>query len=235
MKAAAFSLVFTIALVVTAHADLTIVQRTEGAGPTADMTLKVKGDMSRLEVTPELSMIFNGKTGETIQLMKDQKTVVRISAEKMKAAAEMVSKFNGQPSPGATAKLSPTGKKETINGYATEEYISETGMSKASYWIAPKFPDGAAILKQLRAMKSGILDSSNSGVPDYTELPGVPIRTVLTMGGNRYTTTILSVKQEPLSDTEFVVPKDFQEVKAPEISQSPSIDNRSTPSVSPAP
>src|SRR5207253_10309834 len=60
--------------------------------------------------------------------------------------------YGRQPSP---RKLTPTGKKETINGYETEEFVYETPQFKASFWVATKYPDAADILKQMQAPVSG--------------------------------------------------------------------------------
>ena len=218
MKIAPVSALFAILAVVSARADLTIVQKVEGMGPASEMTIKIKGDKARIDATPQLTTIVDGKTGEVINLLKDQKTIVRMSAEKMKAAADMISKYAGKNEKSGKPKLTATGKKETINGYETEEYICDTPFGKATYWIAPKYPDGVAILKQLQSLKSEIWNPTNSNMPDYRDFPGFPIKTIMDMGGSLTTSTVVSVKQETLSDADFAVPKDFKEIKAPEVS-----------------
>ena len=200
-----------------AGADVTIVQRVEGVGPTADMTIKIKGDKARIDATPQLTTIIDGKTGEMTTLMHDQKTLIRVSAAELKAAAEMFNQDDGKNADGAKPKLTSTGKKETINGYETEEYVCETPLFKASYWVAPKYPDGPAILKQLQSLKSEMWNPASANMPDYRDFPGLPIRTVVTMGSNQVTSTLTSVKQGLLSDAEFSVPKDFQKKKASDI------------------
>ena len=211
-------LILSLLLIMSARSDLTIVQKVEGVGPAADMTIKIKGDKARIDATPQMTTIIDGKTGEMANLMKDKKRVVRISANKMKAAADMISKFSEKNKSSEKPKLSPTGKKETINGYETEEYVCDTPMFKANYWIAPKYPDGAAILKQLQSLKSEMWNPTNANLPDYRDFPGLPIKTVISTGGNQLiTSTLTSIKQDPLSDAEFSVPKDFREMKVPEI------------------
>ncbi len=219
MKSARLSVVICLSLLVSARADLTIVQKVEGiaAAPGGEITIKIKGDKARIDATPQISTIIDGQTGEMITLMKEQKMVVRISAEKMKAAADMINKFTAKKAaPGATTPK-PTGKKQTINGYEAEEYVSETPTFKATYWIAPSFPNGAAILKQLQAIKSEIWNSTNTSMPDYHDFPGLPIKTVVMMGPKEITTTLVSVKMDPLSDEDFAVPQDFQEMKMPDL------------------
>ncbi len=225
-----------VCLVITARADLTIVQKVEGAGPVADMTIKIKGDKARIDATPQISTIIDGKTGEMINLMNDQKAAVRVSAEKMKAAAEMVSKFTdkNKNKSAEKPKLAATGKKETVNGYETEEYVYEAPDLKATYWIASKYPDGAAILKELQSLKSEAWTASNANMPDYRDFPGLPIKTVISVGGNQITSTITSVKKDPVNDTEFSIPKDFQEIKTPEIGNLPE-GNAKKPSAEASP
>jgi uncharacterized protein DUF4412 len=235
MKTAGFSALLVITAFVSARADLTIVQKVEGAGPPAEMTIKIRGDKARIDATPQLTTIVDGKTGEVINLMKDQKTIVRMSAEKMKAAADMISKYTNKNETTGKPKLAGTGKKETINGYEAEEYVCDTSFGKATYWIAPEFPDGAAILKQLQSLKSEIWNPTNSNMPDYRDFPGLPIKTIMDMGGTVVTSTVISVKQGPLSDADFAVPKDFKEVKVPEMSSLLEKNEEAPATTSPAP
>src|ERR1019366_603874 len=198
----------------SARADLTIVQKVEGVGPVSEVTMKIKGDKARVDVNPKMTAIIDGKTGEMINLMHDQKVVMRMSAEKMKAAMEMARQFSGKDEKketGEKPKFASSGKKEVINGYDTPQF-------KASYWIASKYPDGAAILKQLQSVNPAIWRTSNTQMPDYRDFPGLPIKTVISSGGNQITTTLASVKQDRLSDDVFAVPKDYQEMKLPDMS-----------------
>ncbi len=234
MKLAPFSILLSFCLVCHAEADLTIVQRADGAGRGGgEVTIRIKGDLARVDVTPQISTIVDGRTGEVLTLMKDQKAVVRISAKKMKAAAEMISKFSDQKKTEAgPARLQPTGRKETINGYEAEEYTIDTPMFKAAYWLAPKYPDGAAILRQLQAVKSDIWNSANGNVPNYRDFPALPVKTVIELGKATLTTTLVSVSQSPLNDADFAIPKDFREVDSPALSNAPPTD-KTAPSSSP--
>src|SRR2546423_15480041 len=100
MKALAFSLTLIAALCLPARADFTIVQKVEGKEKEGkrkanEITLKVKGDKIRMEAAPQITMIVDGKTGDTITLMNAQKRIVRISGDKAKAIAEMAAKYGG--------------------------------------------------------------------------------------------------------------------------------------------
>jgi len=224
MKRAALSLVLSTCSLLPLRADLTIVQKVEGTGQAGEMTIKIKGDKARIDAAPQMTTIIDGKTGEMTNLMNDQKKIIRISADKMKAAAEMIGKFNGKSQNAEKPKLTPTGKKETINGYEADEYVYEMPSFKATYWIAPNYPDAAFILKELQSLNSAAWKPQNMGMPDYRDFPGLPIKTIVSVGGNQITTTLTSVKHDPLNDAEFAVPKDFQEVKLPEMRMAPEPD-----------
>jgi hypothetical protein len=217
MKLAAFAFTFGICLILSARADVTLVQKVEGTGQGNEITIKIKGDKARIDASPKLTTVIDSKTGEIVNLMNDRKAVMRISAEKMKAAAEMIGKFNANSGPAAKGKLTSTGKKETVAGYETEEYVYESSNFKANYWIAPNYPDGAAILKQLQSLNSDAWQTSNLRLPDYRDFPGLPIKTVVSSGGSAVTTTLVSVKQDPIDDAEFSIPKDFKEIKVPDM------------------
>ena len=224
MKAFALSLTVIVAFAVTASADFTIVQKVEGKGGAHEITLKVKGDRIRMEATPQMTMLVDGRTGDVVTLMNAQKKIVRISGDKAKAIAEMAAKYGG----GTTEKpkLVATGKKMTVLGYEAEEYVAETKAFKAHYWIAPSFPNSVAIVKQLQTIIPAAWNDLAKGMIDYRDLPGLPLRTQVTVGDDEIVSTVVAVKVDALSDAEFLPPKDFQEVKIP---------NVETPGNNPAP
>jgi hypothetical protein len=230
---AALYSVITLALLVGARADLTIVQKVEGPGQNGEITVKIKGDKERMDAPSQPTRIIDGKTGEMTDLLNEKKSFIRISAQQMKAAAETINKFDDgkQPSP---PKLTPTGKKETINGYVTEEFVYETPQFKASFWVATKYPDSADILKQMQAPVSGAWKPSNMGMPDYTDFAGLPLKTVISVGDNQVATTIMSIKKDSISAAEFDIPKDFQELKKPLDAAPPPVESpMSSPAATP--
>lgn len=212
------------ALLATARADVTIVQQVEGAGPVAQVTMKIKGDKARIEATPQVTSIFDGKTGEVLSILNQQKMVMRMSAAQAKAAAAAVGaagpagKAGAQPPAAGKLKVTPTGKKETINGFEAEEFVADGANYKASYWIARSYPQGDAIVKQLQAITPEAFSGGSMATPDFRDFPGLPIRTNMTIGDMKVVSTITSVKLDPLPDTEFTVPAGFQEMKMPDMS-----------------
>lgn len=220
MKIPGLCLVLTAALSLTTRADFTIVQKIEGSGAVSQITIKLKGDKARIEVTPQVTTIIENKNGDVLNLMNREKKYLRISADKSKAIAEMTTKYAGktQASP-ETTKLIATGRKEMINGYEADEYVREAPSFKASYWIAAKLPDSAAILKQLQAITPSAWNDVAKGLLDYRDFPGLPLRTKVRTNGKEITSTIISIKPDLLSDEEFFPPKDFTEMTIPSVQE----------------
>ena len=221
MKLIVLAIIVGTVLLSGARADLTIVQKIEGAGQTGEVTIKIKGDKERIDSPSQPTRIIDGSTGEMVSLVNDKKTVVRISAAQMKAAAETIGKYNAEAPNTEKPKLSPTGKKDTISGYDTDEYVYQTPQFKAAFWLALSYPAAVSILKQMQTPVSKSWKPSNLGMPDYRDFPGVPLKTVISVGGTEVSTTVTSIKEAPLSDSEFAIPKDYQELKPPAMSTAP--------------
>lgn len=211
-----------------ARADLTIVQKVEGSHDTNDVVLKVKGDRARVEVNPEITTILNGKTGEIVTLMNDQKKVMRISGERAQAMAQMASAASE-----SAADLTPkaTGKKKTIDGYETEEYVTDSPHVHASYWVARNYPNYQSILQQMLVLQKGAFAAMHRGMPDYSKLPGLPLQTEIKAGDKgTVTSTLVSVKFDPVPDSDFDVPSDYTEMKMPDF-----LNGEKHPSAQPEP
>lgn len=219
MKQTAFVLVLYAVSLVSARADLIITQKVEGVSGVGEMTIKIKGDKARIDATPQITTIIDNKTGEMSTLMNEKKQVLHISGDKAKAMADMARKFGGAEKGANKPKLVATGKKEVINGYEAEEYKVDGGMFAATYWISTKYPNGAAILKDLQKLKPSTWDITKKGMPDYSDFPGLPVRmTVSVPGQGEVTNTITSIKQDPIPGDQFAIPKDFSEIQIPNFS-----------------
>ena len=68
---------------------------------------------------------------------------------------------------------------------------------------------------------------------DYRDFPGLPLRTIVKTSGKEIISTVTSIKQDPLSEAEFSVPKDFQELKVPNLQEMLSEKPSVTPSTKP--
>ncbi len=197
-----------------AQADLTIVQKAEGAGPFSNMTIKIKGTKVRMEAPPQPTAIIDSASGDILYLKNDTREVVRISGAQTKALAGVL---EAATSPAPRPKLTATGRTETIDGHETAEYTYESPSFKATYWIAKDFPNAREIIRQLSSATPGNVPQGALGIPDFRDFPGLPLRTKVKMGAQEMTTTIVSVSQEPLDETEFTVPANYKEMKMPDI------------------
>jgi hypothetical protein len=190
VKVSTLGFLITASLLLGARADLTVAQKIEGADSVTDVTFKIKGDKVRIETPGGATTIIDKKTGD-ILLLSTNKVFKRIPGTKPKEIEK--------------SKLAPTGRKESILGHETDEFVFETPSGKSSFWIALKYPEAAAITRQLQPI-------SPDGGPNYRDLPGVPIRIHRkTSGGKEVTITVTSIKQDPLSDADYLPPKDFVE------------------------
>lgn len=231
------ALCLLLACSVAARADLTIIQHVDMAGTPGDMVVKIKGDKLRMDPAPQISMITDNKTGETVTLMHQEKKAMRMSGEKMKAAAEMVSKFaNSSPNP-QEGKLVPTGRKETVNGMQTDIYTAETAVGKATYYIATNYPDAAAILAEMKSAQPSALAKAGASFPDFRDLPGVPVKIEMDTQGKHMVMTLTAIKRDPIPDSDFAVPADYAEVKMPDLfgGKMGNVPSSATPRVPGAP
>ena len=233
MRTALYSLVVCAFSILPLRADLTIVYSTtveparQAQKPDAtpstvaaveNMTIKVKGNKARIDAPSQI---------------------------KMRAIADMVDKFSKNKAGSQKPRLTPTGQKEVINGYDTDQYTYDGPDFKATYWIAPNYPNGAAVLAQLQSIKSEFWDAANTKMPDFRDFPGLPIQMRIIVGKQNaagghdpsasghpteITSTITGVSLNSIADSEFTVPADFKETKLPDI-----FNKNAAPSVSPNP
>ena len=201
-----------------AHADLVIVQKVESPLQSGNMTIKVKDGKARADIAQQVSTITDGASGETITLMHGQKSYMRMSAERSKALLQQLQKLQGaQPGAAATPpKLTPTGRKEKIDKYDCEVFTWSTGPANVTYWIARDFPNFAQVNAALEKTQNAGINAVGKGMlPNSADFPGMPVKTEMSVNGQKITTTVVSVTEEPVAATEFDVPKDYKEIAAP--------------------
>jgi len=196
-----------------ARADLTLTQQME-TGQSSEKALihtKIKDGKIRTDVGREMSAIIDSRTGDTTSLLHVQKAVVKLSGADIKAAQAAATKDAATPE-----APTPTGRKETISGFECEEYVSTFNGQKIEVWLAKNVPDLDEIYSQLSALKS-------SGGPESQwfsdpEFKGIPVRTVAEVpGGGAAVITLVSISRDPLPDSDFDIPNDYQELKMPTI------------------
>jgi hypothetical protein len=210
-------LLLGILFTATLHADTVLVQKVEAAGRSSEMTVKIKGTKIRSDISPEISTLTDTASGATTTLMHPQKAYMEISAA---ATRQLLDKVPPQAAPEPV--LEPTGKHETVNGYDTEIYTVETGALKTRYWIAKDYPDEKKLLALFKELQNtGLGTMARQMAPQPTEFPGVPLKTELQSSrSQKVTVTLLSVEEEPLPDSDFVVPPDYKALPTPDFGPS---------------
>ena len=195
------------------RADLIIVQHVDGSGQSGDQTIKIKGDKARTDLSPQISMITNGATGDLVTLMHAPKTFLKVTAAQTKAMMEQLKKL--APSVEGP-KLVPTGKKEKVGNYDCEIFTASFGGISVTYWIAKDFPNYQAVLEQMAKLQAGSISAMGKGVmPELKDFPGMQIKTELDLGGKKVSTVLLSAKEENVDPASFEIPKDYKEASAP--------------------
>lgn len=200
------------------HADLVIVQKVEGGAQNADQTIKIKGDKSRTDLTPAVSMLTNGATGEMITLMHTGRQYLKVSAEQTKSMMEQLQKFRGSE----PAKLQATGKKEKVGDYDCEIFTAGLGALTATYWVAKDFPNYQNVLAQLDKFQSGTISAMGKGLlPEIKDFPGMTMKTEVVLNGKKVTTTVISVKEDTVDPKVLDIPAGYKEITSPELNFQP--------------
>jgi Domain of unknown function (DUF4412) len=199
------------------RADLVITQRVEGSMQSGTITIKIKGDKSRADIAPQLSTITDGATGDVVTLMHPQKTFMKIPADRSRALLEQMQKQQAAVQPNAAPpKLTPAGKKEKVENYDCELFKWDASGLSATYWIAKDYPKFADILAAMdKIQNSGLAVLARSMTPKPGDFPGMPVKTELTIAGQKVTTTLVSVTDENLDAALFAVPGDYKEAPTP--------------------
>jgi hypothetical protein len=218
MKKALSSLLTFFAFAAILHADLVLVQKVEGGIQSGNMTIRIQGDKVRTDMTPQISTISDATSGNVLTLMHPQKSYMRISGEQSRALMEQMQKFAGKAkAPGAEpAKLVPTGKQEKVEKQDTEIYTWNSEGLTVTYWVAKDFPNFEKVKEALTTLEKTGLGAMGKGLaPSSSELPGMPVKTEMTVAGQKVTSTLVSVKEEKINPTIFEAPSDYKEMASP--------------------
>jgi len=217
VAAVAFLLVFPA----ISRADMVIIQNVEGAGQSGPMTIKIKGDKTRADVSPQMSSITDTATGDSVMLMHFSKNYMKLSAQKTKALMEKMKQM--RPAADAAKKeeesfTAPkaTGKKQRIGEYDTEEYLSQIGSTNFHFWVAKDFPNGAALQQQMsKYQEKGLSQVLKGKSVSLKDLPGIAVKTEIEFSGQKISYTLVSIKEEDVNPKEFDIPAGYQEMAMP--------------------
>jgi len=223
------------------RADLIVKQKVENSGQTQEVTLKLKDTRCRVEATDQTSAIIDSATGATTILLHPQKAYMKITGDQLRAQAEALKNLlASQGGNAAQTEFKPTGKTETINGYETEEYTASVNGIQTTVAVAKNFPNYREIVKALFNVQSGPgMEAFRSLSIPPEKYPGMPIRTVVEVLGQRITTTVDSIQETNLADSDFAIPADYKEINPvslqnPTPLQSPASPQNPAPPQNPA-
>lgn len=181
---------------------------TEASGEKQPLTMKVCANGMRIEQ----------KSGAVVMVPAKHQMLMIDDGQKMVMVMEMTAGEKNSDSSGAPVKITKTGKKETINGFACEQFLAadDTGHS-SELWISQNGPDMSAFVDLGKNMQ-GVLGSDPNTSMKWLqsamatkELSYFPIRTVT--DGSK--TTLISFKNDSLSAEEFAAPPGYQTMTMP--------------------
>jgi hypothetical protein len=189
------------------------VQDVDAMGQKMTMTLKAKGNLIRMDINPQMSMVIDSASGEMKTLMHDQKMVMSMNMETMKSMMPAAAKGGTATKP----TIKALGNKEKINGYDTEEYLVTQGDVVSHLWIAKDYPHFEAFIKAMDSMRQGPIGQMSPQLQmDMSALPGMPLRSVVEMNGKPAgTSTIKSVEEKDLDAADFTIPADYKPLAMP--------------------
>ena len=208
------AVIASFALALVARGDYVINEELENAGQVQQVTLKVKEAKVRVDVAGQTTAIIDSNTGETTLLIHPQKAFLKISREQLQEQARALKEVLGNraENPG-NIELKPSGRRETINGFDTEEYTTNINGVQTSICIAKQFPNYQKIVEALYQVQSGPATDllRNMSIPPE-KYPGLPVRTTQSVMGQKIVVTLDSVQETPVPDAEFTIPPDYKEL-----------------------
>ena len=195
-----------------ARADLVTQQQIVTPNYNGVAAIKIKGTKIRMDMyagQPQaLSTITDLNTGETINLMHDQKLYLKSPGQPMKQA-----KTSGTASRAPVPR--PTGKTQKVGDYDTELYTwSNSRGITGTVWVAKIYPDYARIRADY-AVLDKTAGADTDMTPALSALPGMVVRSQVTGGGQTITLALISAQEGPLDASLFGIPRDYKEVPRP--------------------
>jgi hypothetical protein len=196
-------------------ADFVVKETVQNLGRNQDVTIKLKGNHCRIDANPETTALLDTQSGVTTILLHQTKMFLSVKADELGAEGNALKKLLSQQTGSEeTVDFQPTGKKEQINGYDTDEFVGKIAGLPVRVQVAKDFPNYQALLSALYAAQNapGLnLFRALSIPPD--KYPGMPIRTTIEVLGQPVVTTVDYVQQSTLSESEFAIPEGYVELK----------------------
>ncbi len=208
-KIALFSSLLLAAVI--ARADVVIEQKVESPFLTGPMTIKIKGDLMKIDSPMPGGA---GNVTSIVDLNKNQATTL-MHAQKMAMTMDLSTvKKQAADLSNKTEKPKPTGAKEKVGDWNTEVYEVNVGGMAMKLWSTKDFPNTAAIKDQMSKLAKGAVAGMD---PSQFEVPGIVVKTEMGTAQGKITSTVVSVKEAPVADSEFAIPADYQKMAMPSL------------------
>jgi hypothetical protein len=211
------SLLLALAAATTARADIVLEQKAEGPMLNARMTLKVKGHLARTDTVSANSsttVLMDIKAERMMVVMHDKKLIVEKDMKAVRQQMEAAQKAAGLD-PSAVGAPKATGTIEKVGDWNAEIYEFTLGDLPGKVWVAKDFPNGQALREELKKVTA----ANNGGFdPNKLDVPGMIVKYQLSTQAGLITSTLIKAAEEPVADTEFVLPRGYSEMAMPPIS-----------------
>jgi hypothetical protein len=206
---------------ISLRADLILEQQSSDTNRTRVTILKLHGDKLRMDQPEDnFSVIIDLSTRDSYTLLTTNKTYLkRLGSQVRRMMQEERTATGGTNEVDARPALAvDTGRAETVNGSNTEIYTwsGAHGLTE-TLWVAREFPNYDAIRPEL--LKLDQFNESGphrNAQPALSLLPGMVIKSESAIKGHKTTTTLVSVKVEPVDPSLFDLPADYKPYKPPE-------------------
>ena len=214
-----------IAPLVAARADLVMEQQSTTATATDHITLKVHGDMMRMDQRDKdgyvFSVIIDLNTRDSTTLFPQGKSFLKRSGAEIRQQmdAERKTPHGTNEMSDTPARAVDTGTTAKVGGYDTEIYTwsGPNGLTE-TLWVATNFPDYEFIRPELAKLDR--FDASGphkDAQPKLSLLPGMVVKAEKASGGRKVTTTLISARVEPVDAALFELPADYSPWKPPTV------------------
>ncbi len=198
-------------------ADLSVVQKTEGGLNSGELTLRIKGDKARTDISPQITMFTELASGDSITLNHNTKSYIRIPGSEAAKLRAMAADLK-PGTVGTVPKLTATGRKEKIDKYDCEIFTWGVGNLQVTDWIARDYPSWQAVLAELiRFQNAGLGAAAQPMMPSLDQFPGMVIKREMTLKGTKTTSTLISVSEAALDPKVFDLPEGYKEQPAPKL------------------
>ena len=193
----------------SARADLVLQQQIVTPNDNGVAAMKIRGTKIRMDMyagQPQaLSTITDLNTGETINLMHNQKLYLKSPGQPMKQA-----KSSGTASKVPVPRA--TGKTQKVGDYDTELYTwsNDRGIT-GTVWVAKNYPDYARIRADFAVLDKTV-GADTDMTPALSALPGMVVRSQVTGAGQTITLALISAKEGPLDASLFGIPREYKEL-----------------------